>query len=71
MGKEIEFDAEKEFEGINFNEKRLEKRFIKTMETLSRNPDQSIWTCSESHAEASETKFPQRFTGCLATKTLI
>jgi hypothetical protein len=52
MRKGIEFDAEKEFEGINFNEKRLEKRFIKTMGTLSRKPDQSIWTCSESHAEA-------------------
>ncbi|GHV83897.1 IS4 family transposase [Spirochaetia bacterium] len=52
MENTVEFEAHSEFEGINFNEKRLEKRFIRTMKTLSRKPDQSIWTCSESHAEA-------------------
>ena len=52
MGNAVEFEALREFEGINFNEKRLEKRFIRTMETLSRKPAQSIWACSESHAEA-------------------
>ncbi|MDR2485461.1 MAG: hypothetical protein LBD55_08705, partial [Treponema sp.] len=32
-----------EFEELDFNSKRLEQRFIQTMETLSRQPDKSIW----------------------------
>ena len=42
----------KEFTGLDFNSSRLEKRFIRTMETLSDQPDKSIWLCSENRAEA-------------------
>jgi hypothetical protein len=41
-----------EFAGLDFNSSRLEKRFIKTMETLSGQPDKSIWLSSENRAEA-------------------
>jgi hypothetical protein len=41
-----------EFEELDFNSKRLEWRFIQTMETLSRQPDKSIWFCSGNRAEA-------------------
>jgi len=41
-----------EFTDIDFNSIRLEKRFIKTMETLAGQPDKSIWSCSENRAEA-------------------
>jgi hypothetical protein len=34
-----------EFTGLDFNSKRLERRFIQTMETLSRKPDKPIWFC--------------------------
>jgi len=50
-GKRI-FDMEEEFKGLDFNSSRLEKRFIRTMETLSKQPDKSIWFCSENRAEA-------------------
>jgi len=46
------FDMEDEFKGLDFNSNRLEKRFIRTMETLSKQPDKSIWFCSENRAEA-------------------
>ena len=42
-----------EFTGLDFNSIRLEKRFIRTMETLSEQPDKSIWLCSKNRAEAS------------------
>ena len=57
------FNMNEEFAGLDFNSSRLEKRFIKTMETLGGQPEKSIWSCSENRAEASETKFPQRYTG--------
>ncbi len=46
------FNMEDEFAGLNCNSSRLEKRFIRTMETLSKQPDKSIWSCSENRAEA-------------------
>jgi hypothetical protein len=46
------FSMEEEFSGLNCNSSRLEKRFIRTMETLSEQPDKSIWSCSENRAEA-------------------
>jgi hypothetical protein len=41
-----------EFSKLDFNSIRLEKRFIRTMETLAEQPDKSIWFCSENRAEA-------------------
>jgi len=41
-----------EFSELDFNSTRLEKRFIKTMETLAGQPEKSIWFCSENRAEA-------------------
>jgi len=41
-----------EFAALDFNSNRLEKRFVKTMETLAGQPDKSIWFCSENRAEA-------------------
>ncbi|MCL2193730.1 MAG: transposase, partial [Treponema sp.] len=58
-----------EFAGLDFNSKRLEQRFVRTMETLAGQPDKSIWSSSENRAEASETKFPQQYTECRATRT--
>ncbi len=46
------FNMEDEFAGLNCNSSRLEKRFVRTMETLSKQPDKSIWSCSENRAEA-------------------
>jgi len=46
------FNMKEEFAGLDFNSKRLEERFIRTMETLSKQPDKSIWFCSENRAEA-------------------
>ena len=46
------FNMEDEFAGLDCNSSRLEKRFIRTMETLSKQPDKSIWACSENRAEA-------------------
>jgi hypothetical protein len=43
---------EKEFAGLDFHSLRLEQRFIRTMETLIRQPDASIWEASENRAEA-------------------
>src|SRR5215469_17414434 len=45
-------NMQEEFAGLDLNSSRLEKRFIKTMETLSGQPDKSIWSCSENRAEA-------------------
>jgi hypothetical protein len=52
MAGEKSFSMEQEFAGLDFNSGRLEKRFVRTMETLSRQPDKSIWFCSENRAEA-------------------
>jgi hypothetical protein len=46
------FSMKEEFAGLDCNSSRLEKRFIRTMETLSKQPDKSIWFCSENRAEA-------------------
>jgi hypothetical protein len=49
---EERFRIKEEFESLDFNSRRLEKRFVRTMETLSKQPDKSIWYCSENRAEA-------------------
>jgi hypothetical protein len=41
-----------EFAEVDFNEERLEKRFRKTMETLSKDPRKSIYGSSANRAEA-------------------
>jgi hypothetical protein len=41
-----------EFATLDFNSSRLEKRFVRAMETLAGQPDKSIWFCSENRAEA-------------------
>jgi hypothetical protein len=41
-----------EFTGLDFNSKRLERRFTQTMETLSRKPDKPIWFCGGNQAES-------------------
>jgi hypothetical protein len=41
-----------EFADVDFNEKRLEKRFRQTMETLSKDPQKSIYGSSANRAEA-------------------
>jgi hypothetical protein len=46
------FNMAEEFAGVDFNEKRLEKRFRKTMETLSKDPRQLIYGSSANRAEA-------------------
>jgi hypothetical protein len=52
MAEEHIFNMEEEFAGLDFNSRRLEKRFVRTMETLSKQPDKSMWFCSENRAEA-------------------
>ncbi|MDR1902396.1 MAG: transposase, partial [Treponema sp.] len=39
-----------EFAHVDFNEARLEKRLVRTMETLSKQPSNSIWTSAENRA---------------------
>jgi len=46
------FNMKDEFATLDFNSGRLEKRFVRTMETLAEQPDKSIWLCSENRAEA-------------------
>jgi hypothetical protein len=41
-----------EFTAPDFNSSRLEKRFVRTMETLAGQPGKSIWFCSGNRAEA-------------------
>jgi len=43
---------EEEFATLDFNSSRLEKRFVKDMETLGQTADKSIWFCGENRAEA-------------------
>jgi hypothetical protein len=52
MAGEQPFNMKEEFAGLDCNSSRLEKRFIRTMETLAKKPDKSIWFCSENRAEA-------------------
>ena len=52
MAENHTFNMEEEFAGLDCNSSRLEKRFVRTMETLSKQPDKSIWSCSENRAEA-------------------
>jgi hypothetical protein len=47
----IKLNMEEEFAGLDFNSSRLEDRFIRTMETLSGQPDKSIWLSSENRAD--------------------
>jgi hypothetical protein len=46
------FNLAEEFAEVNFNEKRLEKRFRKTMGTLSKYPQKSIYSSNANRAEA-------------------
>ncbi|MHB9292580.1 hypothetical protein Holit_01681 [Hollandina sp. SP2] len=48
------FNMEEEFTGLDFHSLRFEERFVRTMETLIRQPDASIWETSEDRAEASD-----------------
>jgi hypothetical protein len=48
------FNMAEEFVGLIFHSVRLENRFIRTMETLRKQPDTSIWYGSENRAEASD-----------------
>ena len=48
----IKKNMEEEFKELDFNNRRLEKRFIKTMDTFAGQPNKSIWSCSENRAEA-------------------
>jgi hypothetical protein len=50
------FNLAEEFAGMDFNEERLEKRFRKTMETLSKDPRKTIYGGSANRAEASDCK---------------
>jgi hypothetical protein len=43
---------EEEFKGVDFHSIRLEDRFIRTVETLSKQPDKFIRNTSENRAEA-------------------
>ena len=52
MSEKQTFNMDEEFAGLDFNSKRLEKRFVRTMETLSKHPEKSILSCSENRAEA-------------------
>jgi hypothetical protein len=63
MAAHKEFDMGAGFAGLDFHSIRLEERFIRTMETLIRQPDKSIWGASEDRAEASDYG-PQLSTGC-------
>ncbi|MDR2363588.1 MAG: transposase [Spirochaetaceae bacterium] len=46
------FNREEEFAGLDFHSVRLEERFVRTMETLTKQPGASIWEASENRAEA-------------------
>jgi hypothetical protein len=44
--------VEKEFQTIDFGSKRLEKRFLRVMNDLSQEPEQSLWLASGSRINA-------------------
>jgi hypothetical protein len=54
MASHKEFNMDEEFAGLDFHSVRLEDRLIRTMETLIKQPDKSIWYSSENRAEASD-----------------
>jgi hypothetical protein len=49
------FDKGKEFAGLDFHSLRLEERFIRTMETLCKQPDKSVREVSEDRADCVKT----------------
>jgi hypothetical protein len=52
MARGERFDMAEEFAGLDFHSIRLEDRFVRTMETLMKQPNTSIWSSSENRAEA-------------------
>jgi hypothetical protein len=52
MAEEKHFDMAEEFAGLDFHSIRLEARFVRTMETLAKQPGASIWEASDNRAEA-------------------
>jgi hypothetical protein len=52
MAQGTSFNREEEFAEVDFHSIRLEQRFVRTMETLIRQPDASIWEASKDRAEA-------------------
>jgi hypothetical protein len=52
MAQEKSFDMAEDFAGIDFHSVRLEGRFVRTMETLAKQPDKSVWEAGEDRAEA-------------------
>jgi hypothetical protein len=52
LGKALNFTQAAEFADVDFNEERLEKRLRKMMETLSKDPQKSIYGSSANRAEA-------------------
>ncbi|MDR2971488.1 MAG: IS4 family transposase [Bacteroidales bacterium] len=51
MGDELFFDIDEEFAGLKVKG-RLKKRFIRTIKTLFKQPNKSIWSASENRGEA-------------------
>ena len=45
-------DMRSEIAGVDFGSKRLDERFKKTMESLSKEPGKSIWLSSGNRSEA-------------------
>jgi hypothetical protein len=41
-----------EFEDLDFGSEQLKARFVKTMKTLSKSPEKSIYMSSENRSEA-------------------
>jgi hypothetical protein len=54
MAEGTSFDLKEEFAGLDFHSLRLEERFVRTMETLIKQPGASIREASEIRAEASD-----------------
>ena len=52
MNGEIKGWVSNEFETLNFNSSRLEKRFMKTMSDLSEDPEKSLWLAAGSRINA-------------------
>ncbi|MDR0637251.1 MAG: hypothetical protein LBF87_09280, partial [Treponema sp.] len=51
MAEEKGFDKAEEFAALDFHSIRLEARFVRTMETLAKQPGASIWKASDNRAE--------------------
>jgi hypothetical protein len=52
MAQGTSFNMKEEFAGLDFHSVRLEERFVRTMETLIRQPEASIREASENRAKA-------------------